>query len=237
MTQTSSQRSGLVGKRLGILLPSSNTVVEPLAARMLAGTGVSAHFSRLGVIDVALGGSSQAQFELRRHVDAAVLLADAKVDAIVWGGTSASWLGTAHDEAFVEAVQAETGIPTTSCVFAMNAQIQASAGLKLGLVTPYTNDVHLKVIENYKSLGIECVASSHFGGALSHDFADIIPEAIDGAVRSVAAFRPDMIFIMCTNLAGASVAERLSEDLGIPIVDSAAATLKAGLNCLQAAPQ
>ena len=55
------ETSALREKRLGIVLPSSNTVLEPLAAKMLAGTGVTAHFSRLGVIDVALDDSSRAQ--------------------------------------------------------------------------------------------------------------------------------------------------------------------------------
>jgi maleate isomerase len=115
-----SNTSELSGKRIGIVLPSSNTVVEPLAADMLAGTGVTAHFSRLGVINVALDARSKAQFELQRHVDAAKLLADADVDVIVWGGTSASWLGSEHDQAFCKSVFEQTGIPATSCVLEMN---------------------------------------------------------------------------------------------------------------------
>ena len=188
------ETSALREKRLGIVLPSSNTVLEPLAAKMLAGTGVTAHFSRLGVIDVALDDSSRAQFELQRHVDAARLLADAKVDAIVWGGTSASWLGPDHDRAFCAAVEAATEITTTTCVLAMNRLLNQAPSARLGLVTPYTDDVHNRIIENYRGLGFPCAGSENHGGVLSNDFADLSPKTIATMVRNVASARPDVIW-------------------------------------------
>nr|WP_306265595.1 aspartate/glutamate racemase family protein [Pararhizobium sp. IMCC3301] len=227
-----SKTSDLSGKRLGIVLPSSNTVVEPLAAQMLVGTGVTAHFSRLEVIDVALDRGSRAQFALQRHVEAAKLLADAKVDAIVWGGTSASWLGPEHDRAFCDAVEAATGIRTTSCVLAMNRLLRPEPKFRLGLVTPYTDDVHAQIVENYRAMGYSCDASENHGGALSSDFADLSPQAIATMVRKVAAARPDVIFIMCTNLRGAAVAAALSAELGLTVTDSAAITISAGLELL-----
>ncbi|MBT6098851.1 MAG: Asp/Glu/hydantoin racemase [Marinovum sp.] len=227
------ETSALREKRLGIVLPSSNTVLEPLAAKMLAGTGVTAHFSRLGVIDVALDDSSRAQFELQRHVDAARLLADAKVDAIVWGGTSASWLGPDHDRAFCAAVEAATEITTTTCVLAMNRLLNQAPSARLGLVTPYTDDVHNRIIENYRALGFPCAGSENHGGVLSNDFADLSPKTIATMVRNVASARPDVIFIMCTNIRGASVAADLSAELGLIVTDSAEITILAGLEILK----
>ena len=51
-------------------------------------------------------------------------------------------------------------------------------------------------------------------------------------VYSVAKSKPDVIFFMCTNLRGALVVEALSKDIGIPIIDSAVATLEAGLRLI-----
>jgi maleate cis-trans isomerase len=42
-----------------------------------------------------------------------------------------------------------------------------------------------------------------------------------------------MIMIMCTNLRGARVADNLSKELGIPVIDSAAATLQAGYRLIE----
>ncbi len=77
--------------RLGMLTPSSNTVLEPLTAAMLAdlpGGGASAHFSRFRVVGIDLGAGSREQFDPAPVVAAAELLADARVDAICWNGTS-----------------------------------------------------------------------------------------------------------------------------------------------------
>ncbi|MFB0930675.1 MAG: Asp/Glu/hydantoin racemase, partial [Ascidiaceihabitans sp.] len=111
--------------RLGLLIPSSNVVLEPLAVRLQAKRPeVSVHVSRLGVIDVQLDATSRAQFEMDAQVAAAKLLCDAKVDQITWGGTSASWLGVAHDEAFVQRVTHETGVPATTCVLDINRRLR-----------------------------------------------------------------------------------------------------------------
>lgn len=225
--------SGLSGGRIGIVLPSSNTVVEPLAAQMLAGTGITVHFSRLGVFDVALDSESKAQFELQRHIEAANLLADAKVDVIVWGGTSASWLGSTHDHTFCGSVTAQTAIPTTSCVLEMNRMLQEGSFQRLGLITPYTDDVQKQIITNYEAMGYNCVGSENLGGTISSDFADISEEVLSQMVCSIGRSKPDLIFIMCTNLHGAGIAHSCSKDLRLPVIDSAAASIDAGLSLLR----
>ena len=67
--------------RLGMLTPSSNTVLEPLTTAMLRDVpGVSAHFSRSRVTEIALTASALAQFDDGAILQAAELLADARVD-------------------------------------------------------------------------------------------------------------------------------------------------------------
>src|ERR1700759_886663 len=80
--------------RLGMLTPSSNTALEPITSAMLAGLpGVSAHFSRFKVTEIALSDQALAQFDTDNILRAAELLAHAKVDVIGWNGTSSGWLG------------------------------------------------------------------------------------------------------------------------------------------------
>jgi maleate isomerase len=75
---------------LGMLTPSSNTRLEPITAAMLAEIPeASAHFGRFRVTEIALSDAALAQFDDREILRAAVLLADAKVQAIGWNGTSA----------------------------------------------------------------------------------------------------------------------------------------------------
>ncbi|MDP9097202.1 MAG: Asp/Glu/hydantoin racemase, partial [Pseudomonadota bacterium] len=73
--------------RLGMLTPSSNTVLEPVIAQLVAGLpGLSVHFSRFAVTEIALTPAALGQFAPAGMVAAARLLADAKVDTIAWNG-------------------------------------------------------------------------------------------------------------------------------------------------------
>lgn len=212
-------------KRLGLLIPSSNVVLETLIKQT---SGASTfHFSRLGVLDVKLDDTSRAQFEQETQLAAAKLLCDAKVDAVVWGGTSASWLGLEHDNRFVDLMQQQTGVPAGSCVLEINRQLRAMGAKRLGMVTPYTADVAEKINHNYETMGFKIAASIHDGGDLSNDFASIPQATIARMIRTVAAAQPDAIIIMCTNVAGAALAQSLSGEVGCPIIDSGAATLAA----------
>src|SRR5260221_9521831 len=103
--------SGTRPKRLGMLAPSSNTVLEPETMKLLPADGsVTAHISRLRVVQISDEAASFGQFDLDRVLAAVELLADANVDLILWNGTAASWLGFDHDRRMVETIQEHTGI-------------------------------------------------------------------------------------------------------------------------------
>ena len=212
-------------KRFGLLIPSSNVVLEELVQK--TGRDAIVHISRLGVLNVKLEEDSFAQFELETQLSAAMLLCDAKVDAVVWGGTSASWLGFSHDLQFIDQMQQKTGIPTGSCVLEINRQLDQLAAKRLGLVMPYTADVANQIKFNYESSGYKVVAAAYAGGQESNDFSSIAQDTIAQMIRTVAVELPDAIVIMCTNVAGATLARTMREEVGCPIIDSAAATLSA----------
>jgi maleate cis-trans isomerase len=96
-----------------MLTPSSNSVLEPVTCAMLAGApGITAHFSRFRVTEIALDAQALNQFDPSNMLPAADLLADAKVDAMAWNGTSASWLGIDATGAFAKrSVRAPESLP------------------------------------------------------------------------------------------------------------------------------
>ena len=218
----------LLGKRLGIVIPSSNVVIEPLAAQQFYKSDTTVHFSRLGVVDIELDASSLAQFEMGEQLSAAQKLCDARVDAVVWGGTSSSWLGFERDEEYCKLIEQETGISVTTCVLEMNRKVASLGARRIAMVTPYTDDVHNRILDNYEGLGFLRPTGQNLGGIVSNDFASISPNTLEDMILNVAKGVPDVIMIMCTNLRGAGVAEDLSKRLGLPVIDSAAATLQAG---------
>ena len=231
---TSGDNLGGSLKRIGVLIPSSNTVLEPLAATVFSNNEATVHFSRLQVIDVTLSQKSCAQFTMEKQIEAAKLLCDAGVNSLVWGGTSASWLGSDHDVRLCHLLEDATGIASGSCILEMNQLFDACNAKTFGLVTPYKSDVQKRIIKNYTSLGFNCLAEQHYGGVISSEFAAIEERVIAQMVRHVAQKKPDIIFIMCTNMRGARVAKELSDEIGIPVFDSAIATLQAGLRLANA---
>ena len=49
---------------------------------------------------------------------------------------------------------------------------------------------------------------------------DQVMDGIADMIREVGAARPDVVLTWCTNFAGAYVAERLEQELGLPVLDS-----------------
>ncbi len=153
-----------------MLTPSSNTVLEPISSAMVASLpDVSLHFARFRVTEISLDPSALGQFATDGMLAAASLLADARVDAICWNGTSGSWLGLEADRALCRLITRETGIPTTSSVLVMVDAMQMAELRRVGLVTPYVAEVQTRIIATLAVEGFEVTGERHCG--LSENFA------------------------------------------------------------------
>lgn len=209
--------------RLGMLTPSSNTTLEPVTTAMLAGLpGVSVHFSRFRVTEIALSDTALAQFDDSAILAAAQLLAHAKMAAIAWNGTSAGWLGFEADERLCQRIEAATGIPAGTSMLALNEVLAATGVRRLGLVTPYITPIQDRLIANYASRGVACVAQPGLGIVDNFAFSEVADDTLIARIRAVAAAKPDAIGVICTNLRAAPLVAALERELGIPIYDTIA---------------
>jgi maleate isomerase len=225
-------------KLIGVLTPSSNTALEPLTSAIVGTVpGVSAHFSRFAVTEISLREASLNQFDDSKILDAARLLADARVDVICWSGTSASWLGFDKDRQLCARITEATGIPATTSVLALNELLAAQGARTLGLVSPYVEDVQQRIVANYAGIGIDCVAERHLDLSVNFAFSEVGPETLRGMLREVARARPDAITIMCTNLHGAQLVDEMERELGIPIYDSVSTVVWRALKTVDVEPR
>jgi maleate isomerase len=213
-------------KRLGMITPSSNSILEPVTYTMLAGAcGISAHFSRFRVTEIALDAPALHQFDPSHMLAAADLLADAKVDAMAWNGTSASWLGIARDESLCAAIVARSGKPATTSTLACIDAVRRIGAKRVGFVTPYTDDVQARVGRVWAGAGVACHAERHLGLRDNFSFGQVAPAEIAAMIRAVAADGCDAVVVLCTNLEGAAVTAALERELHVLILDSVAVTL------------
>jgi len=213
--------------RIGMLTPSSNTVVEPYTVAMLDAYGGSAtaHFGRFRVTEISMSDASRTQFVPEPILDAARHLADARVDVMAWNGTSAAWLGFQQDEFLCRAISQETGIEATSTILALNHILERLNISRLGLVTPYLSEIQDRIISNYRGIGIDIVADRRLEDRGNFSFAEYSPERVAELVRDVAQRQPEAVAIVCTNFRGAPVADALERELGIIVLDSVAITV------------
>jgi maleate isomerase len=209
--------------RLGMLTPSSNTTLEPVTAAMIGGVpGASVHFARFTVTEIALSAQALAQFDDTEILRAAEHLAHAKVDVIAWNGTSACWLGFPSDERLVARIEQATGVRACTSVLAFREIFQRTGVKRVGLVSPYLDDVQARIVANWSAAGFACAVERHLGLQDNFSFAEVPPETIADMAREVAAGLPDAIAVVCTNMDGASLARGLEAELGIPVYDSIA---------------
>ena len=208
---------------LGMLTPSSNTILEPVTTRMIADIAeASVHFGRFKVTEIALSEQALAQFDNSEILAGAELLSHARVQSIGWSGTAAGWRGFETDAHLCRQITERTGIPACTSVLALNEILLQTGVTRLGIVSPYTDDVQAKIIHNYQQIGISCPGEAHLGIRDNYSFSEVTADQLRQMCRQVAASQPDAIAIYCTNLAGAPLAAELEAELGIPIYDTIA---------------
>ena len=187
--------------------------------------GVSVHFSRFKVTEISLAQAALNQFALAPFLDAAALLADARVDVIAWNGTSSAWLGFAADHRLCRAIDDRFGVKATASMLAINQALAAAGVERIALVTPYIDQVQERIVANYAEAGFRCVAERHTGVSVNYDFAEVADSEIAAMVRAVAGAAPEAIVIACTNLRAAPLVAALEREIDIPIYDSLAAVV------------
>ncbi len=213
--------------RVGIVVPSSNTVVEDYCHDQLAGEGpLRVHFARISVTQISPDAPSLSQFEETRMLAAFDLLAEAHPDRLVWGGTAAGWLGFDLDRHLCDRIEERTGIPATSSLLATNARLKELGVRRIGLVTPYEQEIETRIIGNYKAAGIDVVANERLDITVNTDYAAVSPAEIFEMSKNVAQTGAEAIVILCTNLAGAAIVNAASEATGLPILDSVEETFR-----------
>jgi maleate isomerase len=212
--------------RVGMLVPSSNTVLEPYTSAMFQALGeaASVHYARFRVVEISLSPASRGQFDIAPILEAAERLAETEPDLIVWNGTSASWLGLETDHGLCAAITGRTGVPATSTSLAFDAFFRGTGLRRIGVVTPYLPEIQSRIVDNFATRGITVVAEAHLSDKGNHSFASYGPDLVAGLVRDVARAKPEAIAIICTNFRGAKVADALEVELSIPVLDSVTVT-------------
>lgn len=207
--------------RIGLMVPSTNIVIEPEFNAMVS-EGISVHSMRL------LSGAGTIE-DLKKMAEeterAAILLATARVNIIVYGCTSGSMLeGVGYDQKLIDRIEKTTGIQATTTSTAVIRAFRELGIGKVAVATPYTEKVNQIEKEFFEAHGVKVV---NIKGLNIHgeERRRLAPETTYELACEVDSPEADAVFISCTNFKSITIIEKLEEKLHKYVFSSNTATM------------
>jgi maleate isomerase len=211
--------------RIGIVVPSVNTVMEPWAQRTVP-AGVSVHFSRMFIPDLT---TAATLIEMDRGEGMAGVrqLSSTRPSAVAYGCTASSIVqGLDYDCHLRAEIAKVCKAPATTAAHAIVEAARTLGATRLSLVSPYTHEVDAAEHRFFATAGFEVLD----GGAhldISDGFRLAEPEpatlfrlALDGWNEAA-----DALIISCLNTRSHTVVAALEQTIGKPVITSTQATL------------
>ena len=203
--------------RLGVLVPSGNTVAEPELRAMLP-PGVGLFATRL-----PLTGSTEAQLlAMLDTLEAGTrLLADAEPDAIAFHCTAVSTFAPRMAGDIRARMNRASPIPALATADAILAALTALGARRVLLVTPYIAPVHQREIDWLTASGFPVTGGGCMNVNTNAEMACLPPETIAARIRAEArGTDADVCFISCTAIRSAGLIAPLEAELGLPVLTS-----------------
>jgi maleate isomerase len=200
-----------------IVLESDQTVEAEV--RELRLEGVAHYVSRIPM-DATVTEETLQAMEARLPVAAGLLPSEFGFDAIGYACTSgATLIGV---DRVASAIRTEhPNVPCTDPITAAAAALTTLGIESIGLVTPYNNEVTLRMASHYADGGVEVVAIGSFLEEDDHVVGRITEASVaDGVHRIAAEPGCDAVFVSCTSLRTFGVIAALETELGRPVVSS-----------------
>lgn len=208
--------------RIGLLVPSSNTTVEPEFYRVLP-REVTLHTARLFLAHISPDTIAAMVSELETQ---GKLLASADVDVIMLGAVAPGFLkGAGYDRELAQKIEAATGKRATTAATALLAALEHLGASRIVVGGPYDAGVGAIAKSFLEANGIAVLATHELGftdnlavGRLGAETAYELGKRIDHPDAEAIVFAG-------TNMKTMDVIEKLERELGKPVISTTAASL------------
>ncbi len=206
--------------RVGLLVPSSNTVVEPDFYRGFP-SSATIHTARM-LLETTTVEAEEAMLD-EHTMPAAQLLVTARPDIVVYACTSAGALrGNAYDADLCRRITDVTGVPTVSVIKSVQRILGEAPGKTVAVLTPYVDELNQRIKASLEDDGFEVASMHGMGITTNFDIARVEPSAIVDFARQCLGERlsADSLLVSCTNFHAVSARLALQEIYGVPVVTS-----------------
>lgn len=222
-------------KKIGFIVPSSNTAIEPITNALFQAlnTNVICLFTRIQVKTVGTDANSTSQFSTETFVEAARLLADAQPDAILWNGTSGMWTsgGLEAEKQLAQAMEDATGIPCSTTTLATIEALNLFDMNYVTIAVPYDEATTAKVKQFFSDANFEVLKAERLERTPENNI-EIAKSSIEDmaeVIRRSKTTWTQAIIVACTNWPASMFVEDLEDELEVTIIDSIIATAWWGL--------
>jgi maleate isomerase len=214
------------GKRVGLIVPSTNTVMEPDLYRHLPNS-VTVHTSRM-----LLEGSVTVEAEeLMLDVylpECARQIGTLQPDVVVFGCTSAGALrGPAYEQELAEEISRATGAPTVTIMGAVVEELRRLEFNSVAVLTPYSEEINDTIKDSLEASGFTVPYINGMDVRGAFNIAAVTPAEIISYTREqLKGVESDCLFVSCANLRSVEVLGELEAVAGRPVLTSNQAVLE-----------
>lgn len=233
VNQNQTERAGGImtapDARMGIILSSGNLMVEPYL-RAFAPAGLGVHVTRMRMASEWKRSPAELAADV---ITAAELLADAKVDVIIYQATGVAMANGPEAEAeLIARITKATGTPALSASQAIVEALRALGVRKTVVVSPFDQSANSRERPYLEAQGFQVVHEMGLGMKAGPESATVAPARWVETVAANARDDADGYFLSGSNTTMAEAVAAIEHKLGKPVVSSVQATLWAGVRRL-----
>ena len=204
---------------VGLMVPINNTTME---GEML---GWLPEGSTCRTLRIPRGQGLLTEETLPAYKEAAVELAkqfnETPLDVIAYGCTAAGFiLGPKGDAEIAQRLAETTGLPVVTTARSMVLALQAIGAKHISLLTPYQDDVNVRLKAFLQSGDIDVGHFDSFYAADVVALGQITEAQVAERAKTLCAQDVDAMFIACSQLPTLKVVQPLAASWGKPVLSS-----------------
>ncbi|HZF36687.1 MAG TPA: aspartate/glutamate racemase family protein [Candidatus Angelobacter sp.] len=205
--------------RIGLIVLATDHTIEHEFRQIYRLDGVALYESRI-LNSSEINAATLAEMERGLAAAAGMILPGIELDVVAYGCTSGTVV-IGEEKVFARIREARPGVACTTPITAGIAGLQKLGATRIALLTPYVDEVNRMFRGFIEERGIAVPVMGSFNHGNDNEVARISQGSIKDAVRELAR-EPgvDGVFVSCTSLRVADIAEELEAELGKPVTSS-----------------
>ncbi|HTD89852.1 MAG TPA: hypothetical protein VK663_04265 [Burkholderiales bacterium] len=224
MTATAAVNPTATRVRIGVIVPSVNTVVEPWFSSVCP-AGVTLHAARM-FLDNNLTAEALVRMDREEGMRGVKQIMSCRPASVAYCCTASSIVqGLEYDGRLNHELNQTAGVPSFTATRGIIEALRAVGAKRIAVCSPYTKVIDDAEHEFFSAAGFEILGSAHLGIADAFALADPTPEEIFALAQRAWHPDADATLITCLNLNSQQVINELEQHSGKPVITSTQATL------------